>query len=191
MTTVGRRCRRFPALAASSSLILPLMLSSASAAESCVQLSIFGYDDFLQSRTDARQTPTFRTNDRFVLCLRLGTGTYLSLWDAPPHGAIDRLYPNKFSPDPNARAIWLDAGLHCFGTPETFPLVHPRDEGTGPGRISAVATASLEAQPTADDYRIPGRSERNERQFSLGAAATPSCGPVMKAIIDYRVEAER
>jgi hypothetical protein len=115
----------------------------------------------LQSDQGRGARQNFRQNQQFVVCFRLEADAYVSLWDAPPHGAAQRIYPNVITHKNNASVAGekLSAGSeHCFGTPGTFPLFFPEEQGTGEGKITIVATSSLEDQPPLNAYAIPGRS---------------------------------
>ena len=138
------------------------------------------------------KTNEFKLNDQFVVCFRLEKDAYVSLWDAPPKGDAQRLYPNALTHRNNAqvRADKLGSGReHCFGNSGTFPLYFPAEQGTGEGKISIVVTDSLEDQPPLDAYSIPGRSmdmrrmERALRSYGISA----SCNSKMQEYFTYTI----
>ncbi|MGH6815401.1 MAG: DUF4384 domain-containing protein [Hyphomicrobiaceae bacterium] len=145
------------------------------------------------ARTPSAARSSFKPDERLVLCVRLERDAFVSLWDVPPRGSLSRLYPNRFthSSDLTLRAVKLEAGKdHCFGTPNTFPLYFPKEQGLGNGRLSAIVTDTLDGHPADGDWEIPGartvtRGRMNEitRQYGLGA----TCTSRMNAYFDYRI----
>lgn len=138
----------------------------------------------------APEIKQFKQNEQFILCFRLEQSGYVSVWDAPPYGAVSRLYPNVLTHENSAsiRAEYLFAGEdYCFGTPETFPLFFPEEQGIGKGKLSVVVTQNINDQPSLDAYDIPGKSIPRQRmakvtkQFSLADV----CGDRMWEYFPY------
>ncbi len=130
-------------------------------------------------------------NEMFVVCVKLDKESYLTLWDAPPLGDPERLFPNRFTDsDPKTIARKVPAGTHCYGTPDSFPLFHDPKEGIGPGKVSAFATDHLDNQPQLSDFVIVGQTvRRSALEFRLRSVPeTTKCEPLMKAFYDYRVD---
>lgn len=132
----------------------------------CASLWATGLKD---GHADRAKRQSFRKNDRFVLCVSLSRSAFVSIWDAPPNGNPSRLYPNAVSHQNAAqvRGERLAAGKHCFGTSATFPLFFPSEQGLGMGRLSAVVTETVDGQPGAADWAIPGKVVQRERMAEI------------------------
>jgi len=152
--------------------LLVLGVSAKTATSACADLWINSFSS--QRGLEVRQTK-FRPDEKFVVCFRLSEEAFVSLWDAPPRGDMSRLFPNALSHRNNStlRAVKLSAKEHCFGTRENFPLYFPESQGTGTGKLTLIGTASVNDQPTLDDYKIPGESmtrsamDQFERTFRM------------------------
>jgi hypothetical protein len=135
----------------------------------------------------------FRSNDQFVLCVRLEEDSFISIWDVPPDGDVSRLYPNVITHgklNPTARAEKLSAGTaRCFGTPETFPLFFPAEQGIGRGKLSVFATSSIEQQPPLQAYSIPGGKvpRGTMEQVSRSYRSNNRCGDKVEEYVDYNI----
>ena len=71
--------------------------------------------------------------------MKIDKESYLTLWDAPPLGDPERLFPNQITDsDPKTIARKVTAGTHCYGAPDTFPLFQDPKEGAGPGKELAI-----------------------------------------------------
>ncbi len=169
-------------------LILGLLASNVQA--KCVSLKLKRSQD--GATTQYSKRTTFKPNDQFVVCFRLGQSGFVSVWDAPPHGPVSRLYPNVLTHKNSAsiRAAFLAAGRdYCFGTPETFPLFFPEEQGVGLGKISVIVTKNIKDQPSLDAYDIPGRSIRRARmdEVSRRYRLADRCGDRMSEYFPYSI----
>jgi hypothetical protein len=140
------------------------------------------------------QKSEFRLNEQFVVCLWLSEDAFVSVWDQPPNGNPSRLFPNVIthkSENPTVRAGKLRGDTeHCFGTPETFPLFFPANQGQGGGTLSVFATASLDGQPTLEDYYIPGDRIQRDRMDQIAKGYRMGgnvCANKDKAYFEYRI----
>ena len=157
----------------------------------CVEMWARKWTDSVQtsvSRTD------FQVNDLFVLCIKFEEDAYVSIWDASPKTVeVSRLYPNVLThKEANAvtRAEKLAGGKeHCFGTPETFPLFFPSDQGVGTGTLSVYVTKDLDDQPPLEAFKVPGqRMLRSRISAATDAFRLPQrCSGKMKAYLDYKI----
>jgi hypothetical protein len=134
----------------------------------------------------------FQVNDQFVLCIRLGLDAYVSIWDAPPHGDVSRLFPNLATHKDNAtvRAVKLpSSNRQCFGVPGTFPLFFPSEQGVGSGRLSVVVTTSLDNQPPLQAYKIPGQTitAAAKEQISRTYRSAANCGDKIEEYLEYTI----
>lgn len=135
----------------------------------------------------------FHLNDQFVLCIRLDQDAFVSIWDAPPHGDVARLFPNIITnrnDNGTVRAQRMSGGItHCFGTPETFPLFFPAEQGVGQGKLSVVATAALAHQPTLEDYAIPGQSMPRAKmeEVARNYRSAANCGDRVQEYVEYAI----
>lgn len=156
----------------------------------CLQTTLHKLSEFSASPTTAPNRTSFRLQEQFVICLTLEANLFVTIWDAPPVGELERLFPNKIShPDPAVRAAELPVGRHCFGGPSgsfVFPLV--QDEGPGSGKITVQATPTIEKQPELSDYLIPGRrltAGAKGRVFSIESVKT--CDGLQRTVTSYQV----
>ncbi len=163
--------------------------ASGPALADCAQVTATGFNEYRSGKSVPRTN--YKTNEKFVVCVTLEKDAYVSLWDVPPKGAVERLYPNAVThPGRNVAAEMLKAGKqHCFGTPENFPLYFPQDEGKGRGKVSVIVTQSLDDQVGPDDFAMPGKVERSHfdrktRSYGLGG----SCQARINRTVDYNVE---
>lgn len=134
----------------------------------------------------------FQINDQFVLCIRLDLDAYVSIWDAPPHGDVSRLFPNPVTNRDNAtaRAVKLPSSKQqCFGVPGTFPLFFPSDQGVGSGKLSVVVTTSLDSQPPLQAYKIPGETitAAAKEQISRTYRSAAGCGDKIEEYLEYTI----
>ncbi|MDF0519027.1 hypothetical protein P0R31_17470 [Bradyrhizobium yuanmingense] len=134
----------------------------------------------------------FRISDQFVLCIRLDIDAYVSIWDAPPHGDVSRLYPNIATHRDNAtvRAVKLSPSKQqCFGLPGTFPLFFPSEQGVGTGKLSVVVTTSLDSQPPLQAYKIPGETiaPAAKEQVSRNYRSAATCGDKIEEYLEYAI----
>lgn len=172
-------------------LAAPLVLSGMVAAQAeCVELRMMSLESH---QSGAKQTKTnFKYNEKLVICVKADMNGYVSLWDAPPDGDFERLMPSVFSKDAvKDLAVEIQTGKEiCVGTPDTYPLYIPEDEGRGAGKVSAIVTQKLDDQPQEDDYLIPGRSLAKSKMRGLGIelAIGSKCKPKMNGYISYTVD---
>jgi hypothetical protein len=136
----------------------------------------------------------FQVNDLFVLCIKFEEDAYVSIWDASPKTVeVSRLYPNVLTHmEANAvtRAEKLAGGKeHCFGTPETFPLFFPSDQGVGTGTLSVYVTKNLDDQPALEDFKVPGQRMLHSRiSAATNSFESPQrCSSKMKAYLEYKI----
>ncbi|MEY9363577.1 hypothetical protein ABH994_006298 [Bradyrhizobium yuanmingense] len=134
----------------------------------------------------------FRVNDQFVLCIRLDADAYVSIWDAPPHGDVSRLFPNIVTHRDNAtvRAVKLSSSKQqCFGVPGTFPLFFPSEQGVGTGKLSVVVTTSLDNQPPLQAYKIPGETiaPAAKEHVSRNYRSAATCGDKIEEYLEYAI----
>jgi hypothetical protein len=178
-----------PLLARSLGLALAGTLLAGPALADCAQVTATGFNEYRSGKAAPRTN--YKANEKFVVCVTLEKDAYVSLWDVPPHGAVERLYPNAVThPGKNVAAEMLKAGKqHCFGTPENFPLYFPQDEGKGRGKVSVIVTQTVEDQVGPDDFAMPGKVARSRfdsktRNYGLGG----SCQPRINRTVEYNVE---
>jgi hypothetical protein len=153
----------------------------------CVEIWARGRQDPPQARRTA-----FKTNELFVVCIKLGKDAFVTLWDQPPKGDHERLWPNRFShpADPTVRADKLPGGReHCFGGAGTAPMFFDAKDGVGEGKLSVHVTDTLEQQAATEDYAIPGRRVLRARMIEVTGkfASGAACEARMQEYLPYVV----
>jgi hypothetical protein len=135
----------------------------------------------------------FRPGEQFVVCFRFPEDSFVSLWDVPPRGDASRLFPNLLTHRENnatIRAAQLAGSQeHCYGTPDTFPLYFPAEQGRGEGKLSLHVTAALDDQPTQSDFTVPGQRALRASIITPKAARADEtqCGPKVIAYFEYKI----
>lgn len=171
-------------------LTIGLLGTQPAYAADCLQTTLHKLAEFSNSPATAPAHTSFRLQERFVICLTLQAELFVTIWDAPPLGELERLFPNARShPDLAVRAVQLPAGRHCYGTTNSnfvFPLV--QDEGPGSGKITVQATPTIEKQPDNADYAIPGRRLSAAAQARvLTIEAVKTCDGLQRTVTSYQV----
>jgi hypothetical protein len=183
MVSVNTRVAMFTAVS------FPAFIASAWVAEAaCLELWARSLNPPHSRKSD------FRLNEQFVVCVRLAHDAYVSIWDQPPHGDPSRLLPNVLThkaENARTRAVRLRGEVdHCFGTPDTFPLFFPVDQGQGSGTLSVFATSTVDDQPALEDYESPGERIRRDRMDRIATTYRMDanvCSNKMKEYFDYRI----
>lgn len=173
--------------------LLPLFVGSSASSTQAACIDLWARS-WSAPHNKTSQKSEFHLNEQFVLCVRVASDAFVSIWDQPPRGSPSRLFPNVFthkSDNARTRAGKLQGEMeHCFGMSDTFPLFFPSDQGQGSGVLSVFATTSVEDQPALEDYEVPGDRIRRERMDQLARSYRSDaniCGSKMKAYFDYRI----
>lgn len=165
------------------------LLAAAPASAGCLDLWTMGYDDW---QKDKKTRTKFRFNELLVVCVKVKQDYHITIWDAPPKGDYERLFPNQITHpnNPQVKAGQIKAGeTKCFGTKDTFPLYFPKEEGKGAGKLSVVATKSMDGQVPENDYAIPGQrvSQESMRQWTRNFSLGDQCKAEMTTYLEYSV----
>jgi len=130
----------------------------------------------------------FHAGDQFTLCVKLPYEAYITLWDAAPNGgAVHRIYPNILTHQNNATVLGAKlsgASEHCFGY-QDFPLYFPKSKGLGEGKLSLIATPTLDAQPTPSQGQDMPRPRHEAIARVLNVAS--DCHEPYSYLITYNV----
>ncbi len=108
-------------------------------------------------KKDKTPSTEFYLGERVVLCVRPPINGYISVWDAPPNGDRERLFPNSISHPEGEKGQFLKkANSICIGEVGSGYAVEISDhEGTGLGQFYLLITDSIEAQLDANSFNVP------------------------------------
>ena len=106
-----------------------------------------------------QESPTskFKVGDRVVLCITMPFDAYVSVWDAPPQGNRERLFPNTHSHSPGVNGHFASSGSEtCIGSVGSgYEVEISVEEGLGRGQFYLLATRTLQQQLGADEFTVP------------------------------------
>ncbi|WGF90223.1 DUF4384 domain-containing protein [Marinivivus vitaminiproducens] len=98
----------------------------------------------------------FSLGERIVLCFTLPRRMYVSVWDAPPVGVVERLYPNELSLHRVEKAAIVEEKTRsCIGQAGSgFNIEVSHREGSGRGQFYLIATTRIENHPDKDSFEV-------------------------------------
>ncbi len=131
------------------------------------------------NRVAAAPTTAFSLNDRVILCVRLPYDGYIAVWDAPPAGERERLYPNRISHPRGENGVFVAAAQeHCIGEVDSgYEIEITPGEGVGRGQFYLLVTEKLELQLGKDDFVVPG--------YGLSASIRAEGRPAVEQLKGY------
>ena len=128
---------------------------------------------------DKSPSTRFSVDDRVVLCVTNPVAAHISVWDAPPNGAPERLFPNAISHPSGANSIYLNNQERiCIGEIGSgYKIDIPNSEGRGKGQFYLLATDTAEKQFAANEFRLRG--------FGLSASVSNEENMNVKNLVGY------
>lgn len=100
---------------------------------------------------------SFQVNDRVAICVTLDEAGYVSIWDAPPNGERERLFPNGVSHPSGAKAALMSVGKTCIGKPNSgYGIRIPPQDGIGKGQFYLLITETYAAHLEKDAFLVTG-----------------------------------
>lgn len=134
----------------------------------------------------AAPSTDFPVGARIALCLSFRRDLHFAIWDAPPNGKLERIYPNVRSHGDAVTSAFLQAGTRqCLGEPGSgYQIVIDDAEGTGAGQLYLVAAVAAKDLPDPAALSAFGWG-------SMGVSVAPEAGgnrlrPVRKPAEDLR-----
>ncbi|WP_191971071.1 DUF4384 domain-containing protein [Methylobacterium soli] len=115
--------------------------------------SILAYE-VVGGRKAITPSSSFRLGARVVICVSPRSNMYISVWDTPPKGNIERLYPNSRSHPKGEKAVLLQGGTKtCIGEIGSgYQISISEFEGLGRGQFYFLATSNYEDHPRPTDF---------------------------------------
>lgn len=184
-----RSTSRFSQRIGAAVMIASSFALSTPAMAECLSIQTFGYDEW---RVGGEARSRFQINEKIVICVRASRDVVISIWDTPPSGDYERIFPNRLTHANHVGVASgpLSAGVEqCYGTPKTFPMFIPSQDGRGGGKIAVIATLSAEDQFSEDDFAVPGSkvlrstAEAHVADFGTGEV----CRDNMTTVVRYSV----
>lgn len=107
---------------------------------------------------ELQRSDVFQINDRVILCIDIPFEAYVSVWDAPPQGSLERLFPNSISHPRHETAALVSAGhKSCIGDfGSGYRIEISANEGRGAGKFYLIVTQTLAEQVALEDFEIRG-----------------------------------
>jgi hypothetical protein len=165
----GWRARKTGVRIATAALVV--LATAASAQAACVNATMYDLDGFKAGDRTALRVLQY---DRlFALCVTPASSGFMQILDTPETGDIEVVYPNAATnAGGNPEYAAVEGGKeYCFGDPATtFPLYHPRNEGSS-GKLAITVTLSEDQQLEADAWSRPGEVRQHLGSHKQGGAA--------------------
>ena len=173
----------------SALLAIAIALPGNGATADCIKGFMTGLDEYDAGQRKGKRT--FKINELLVLCFEVEQSGFVAIYDSPALGDFEQLYPNALTHRNDESFTSVEAGkTYCFGQRGTFPLYHPKSEGTGEGKVSIVLTSSPDDQVPAEDFDIPGQRVRASvmhRQLGVHKESKGPCTAREVRYIHYEV----
>ena len=148
-----------------------ILWPSASAAQICDLVVFNSFGGALKGRAAS----PFKPGDEYILCFRLTSAGYVSLWDRMPiTGSVERIVPNAFvKAEADRRAVRLDPSTrHCFGTGiEGYFLFMDPADGYGNGVMWLMFHNEEELHPTEQSFTTAATFDEGYKYYGAGVSA--------------------
>ena len=112
----------------------------------------------LSNEKDSAPSTSFFLNDRVVLCVHLPFAGYVAVWDTPPNGDREKLFPNPISHPDGRKGVFVAKNSEtCIGEVGSgYEIEITEQEGSGRGQFYLLVTDTEEQQLGEDEFKVPG-----------------------------------
>lgn len=109
-----------------------------------------------QGRVNQLPSEDFSVGDEVALCVYLPQTMYVSIWDQPPSGKRERMFPNHLSHPKGDKAVLIQKqSRFCTGLPnDKYAIRVDAQDGRGFGKFYILGTEAYSAMPDETSFEI-------------------------------------